>query len=115
MSPLWNGDEVFRPRGFAPGAHDVRRGSLRRHPGSPQTNTHLGRIFPFRKDYPKAKTAYLEALAADPFDPEIHIALIACGCSGQDMGVSGLDEDSAARLLGELPGLELDLGSPDLD
>ena len=45
---------------------------------------------------------------------EIHIALITCGCSGQDVSVSGLDEDSAARLLGELPGLEFDLGSPDL-
>ena len=39
------------------------------------TNVHLGRILLFRKDYPKAKTAYLEALASDPFDPEIHLAL----------------------------------------
>jgi tetratricopeptide (TPR) repeat protein len=56
-------------------AERVLRGSLRLHPGSPQTNVHLGRILLFRKDYPAARTAYLEALAADPFDPEIHLAL----------------------------------------
>jgi tetratricopeptide (TPR) repeat protein len=57
-------------------AERVLRGSLRVHPGSPSTNVHLGRILLFRKDYPKAKQAYLEALAADPFDPEIHLALM---------------------------------------
>jgi tetratricopeptide (TPR) repeat protein len=56
-------------------AEQVLRGSLRVHPGSASTSVHLGRILLFRKDYPKAKQAYLEALAADPFDPEIHIAL----------------------------------------
>ena len=57
-------------------AERVLRGSLRVHPGSPSTNVHLGRILLFRKDYGKAKQAYLEALAADPFDPEIHLALM---------------------------------------
>jgi tetratricopeptide (TPR) repeat protein len=57
-------------------AEQVLRGSLRVHPGSPSTNVHLGRILLFRKDYSKAKQAYLEALAADPFDPEIHLALM---------------------------------------
>ncbi|MCP3139365.1 peptidase MA family metallohydrolase [Pyxidicoccus xibeiensis] len=56
-------------------AESVLRGSLRVYPGSPTTNVHLGRILLHRKDYPKAKTAYLEALASDPFDPEIHLAL----------------------------------------
>jgi tetratricopeptide (TPR) repeat protein len=56
-------------------AEQVLRGSLRVHPGLASTSVHLGRILLFRKDYPKAKQAYLEALAADPFDPEIHIAL----------------------------------------
>ncbi|QSQ12827.1 peptidase MA family metallohydrolase [Myxococcus landrumensis] len=56
-------------------AESVLRGSLRVHPGSPATNVHLGRILLHRKDYPKSKTAYLEALASDPFDPEIHVAL----------------------------------------
>jgi tetratricopeptide (TPR) repeat protein len=57
-------------------AEQVLRGSLRVHPGSPSTNVHLGRILLFRKDHGKAKQAYLEALAADPFDPEIHLALM---------------------------------------
>jgi tetratricopeptide (TPR) repeat protein len=57
-------------------AEQVLRGSLRVHPGSPSTNVHLGRIYLFRKDYPKAKQAYMEALASDPFDPEIHLALM---------------------------------------
>lgn len=56
-------------------AEQVLRGSLRMHPGSPQTNVHLGRILLFRKDYEKSKVAYLEALASNPFDPEIHVAL----------------------------------------
>jgi tetratricopeptide (TPR) repeat protein len=56
-------------------AEQVLRGSLRMHPGSPQTNVHLGRILLFRKDYEKSKAAYLEALASNPFDPEIHVAL----------------------------------------
>ncbi len=57
-------------------AEQVLRGSLRVHPGSPSTSVHLGRILLHRKDYPKAKQAYLDALAADPFDPEIHLALM---------------------------------------
>jgi predicted Zn-dependent protease len=56
-------------------AERVLRGSLRVHPGMPGTNVHLGRILLFRKDYPKAKAAYLEALSTNPFDPEIHVAL----------------------------------------
>jgi tetratricopeptide (TPR) repeat protein len=56
-------------------AEQVLRGSLRVHPGSPQTNVHLGRILLFRKDYPKAKAAYQEALSTNPFDPEVHVAL----------------------------------------
>ncbi|MBN1210455.1 MAG: hypothetical protein JXB05_36715 [Myxococcaceae bacterium] len=56
-------------------AEKVLRGSLRLHPGLPGTNVHLGRILLFRKDYVKAKAAYLEALSTNPFDPEVHIAL----------------------------------------
>lgn len=56
-------------------AEEVLRGSLRVHPGMPGTNVHLGRIMLFRKDWPKAKAAYLEALSTNPFDPEVHVAL----------------------------------------
>ncbi len=56
-------------------AEQVLLGSLRVHPGLPGTNVHLGRIFLFRKDWVKAKAAYMEALATNPFDPEVHVAL----------------------------------------
>lgn len=57
-------------------AEKVLLGSLRVHPGSPATHVHLGRIYLARKDLEKAKGAYLEALASDPFDEEIHFALL---------------------------------------
>jgi tetratricopeptide (TPR) repeat protein len=57
-------------------AERVLSGSLRVHPGVAATNVHLGRIFLARNDWAKARTAYMEALATDPFDPEIHLALL---------------------------------------
>jgi tetratricopeptide (TPR) repeat protein len=56
-------------------AEAVLRGSLRVYPGLPGTNVHLGRILLFRKDWVKAKAAYMEALSTNPFDPEVHVAL----------------------------------------
>jgi tetratricopeptide (TPR) repeat protein len=56
-------------------AEAVLRGSLRVYPGLPGTNVHLGRILLFRKDWVKAKMAYMEALSTNPFDPEVHVAL----------------------------------------
>jgi predicted Zn-dependent protease len=56
-------------------AEAVLRGSLRVYPGLPGTNVHLGRILLFRKDWAKAKAAYMEALSTNPFDPEVHVAL----------------------------------------
>src|SRR5207248_3158858 len=46
---------------------------------------------------------------------EVDVAVVARGCGREDVRVARLHEYRAARLLGELPGLELDLGSPDLD
>jgi tetratricopeptide (TPR) repeat protein len=57
-------------------AEKVLQSLLAIHPGSPATNVHLGRIYLSRKDMAKAKGAYLEALAADPFDEEIHLSLL---------------------------------------
>ncbi|RKH25766.1 hypothetical protein D7Y13_29145 [Corallococcus praedator] len=112
-------------------AESVLRGSLRMHPGSPSTNVHLGRILLFRKDYPKAKTAYLEALASDPFDPEIHLALtrihgalgetaLATRTRGAASNLTGLkpdDVDRAAqaflRAEGELSETNVPASSPD--
>lgn len=56
-------------------AEAVLRGSLKVHPGAAATQVHLGRIYLARGDNARAKEAYLEALASDPFDEEIHVAL----------------------------------------
>lgn len=84
-------------------AEQVLRGSLRVHPGSPQTNVHLGRILLFRKDYPKAKAAYQEALSTNPFDPEVHVALTRIH---QALGESALEartRAASALLLNKQP------------
>ncbi|QDE86078.1 peptidase MA family metallohydrolase [Myxococcus xanthus] len=81
-------------------AETVLRGSLRVHPGSPSTNVHLGRILLYRKDYPKAKTAYLEALASDPFDPEIHLALTRIHGSMGETALAGRARQASALLTG---------------
>ncbi|WNZ61382.1 tetratricopeptide repeat protein [Myxococcus sp. MxC21-1] len=81
-------------------AEGVLRGSLRVHPGSPSTNVHLGRILLYRKDYPKAKTAYLEALASDPFDPEIHLALTRIHGSMGETALADRARQASALLTG---------------
>lgn len=57
-------------------AQSVLEGSLKLHPTSPATFVHLGRIHLHRSDFKRARDAYLEALASDPFDPEVHLALL---------------------------------------
>ncbi|MDP2274139.1 MAG: tetratricopeptide repeat protein [Archangium sp.] len=57
----------------------VLEGSLKTHPGSASTNVHLGRIYLRARRYDAAKKAYLDALAVNPFDPEVHVALYAAG------------------------------------
>lgn len=56
-------------------AEKVLLGSLRVHPGVASTSVQLGRIRMQKKEWKSAKDAYLDALAEDPFDPEIHLAL----------------------------------------
>jgi tetratricopeptide (TPR) repeat protein len=59
-------------------AEKVLRGSLTMHPGSGPTSVHLGRILLRKNDWAKARDAYLDALAVNPFDPEVHLALYRC-------------------------------------
>lgn len=56
-------------------AEKVLRGSLSMHPGTAGTWVKLGRIYLRQKKWVQAEEAYLGALAVDPFDPEIHLAL----------------------------------------
>jgi hypothetical protein len=39
---------------------------------------HLGRILLRKSDFTRARDAYLDALAVNPFDPEVHLALYRC-------------------------------------
>jgi tetratricopeptide (TPR) repeat protein len=65
-------------------AENVLRGSLKVHPGSGPTSVHLGRILLRKADFTKAKEAYLDALAVNPFDPEVHLALYRCADALKD-------------------------------
>ena len=109
-------------------AEKVLLGSLRVYPSSPATNVHLGRIYMARRELEKARRAYLKALAADPFDEEIHFALlrISLGLGDRELearvrkavvvltGLSGKDaEQVAQRMVKEGQALsEVDLASP---
>jgi tetratricopeptide (TPR) repeat protein len=57
-------------------AEAVLLGSLKMHPGSAQTESHLGRVYLARGEFARAKTAFLAALAVDPFDPLTHLSLV---------------------------------------
>lgn len=81
-------------------AEQVLLGSLRVHPGVPSTNVHLGRIYLARKDWKKAKVAFAEALATDPFDPEIHLSLSVIHDKLGDAKLTARTRHASAVLLG---------------
>ena len=77
----------------------VLEGSLKTHPGSASTNVHLGRIHLRAKRYGAAKQAYLDALAVNPFDPEVHVALYAVGEALNDGQLESRSKDAVKLLL----------------
>jgi tetratricopeptide (TPR) repeat protein len=77
----------------------VLEGSLKMHPGSASTNVHLGRIHLRGKRYQAAKHAYLDALAVNPFDPEVHVALYAVGDALSDAPLKARAKDAVKLLL----------------
>lgn len=56
-------------------AERVLSGSLSLHPGSANTNVHLGRLRLRKRAWESAKRAYLDALQVNPFDPEVQVGL----------------------------------------
>ena len=100
-------------------AEKVLLGSLETHPGYASTQVHLGRIYLSRGQWAEARSAYRAALAQDPFDPEIHLALLK---SGQSLGdtqlvdrarnasavLTGVPVDRLPELLARLPGAQSD-------
>ncbi len=101
-----------------PEAQAVLEGSLQVHPGSAQTNVHLGRLLLRQKDWPRAKLAYLDALAANPFDEEVHLSLYKVARAMGDAALSARAKAAAATLLGigadQVDQLAKELGGEDL-
>jgi tetratricopeptide (TPR) repeat protein len=101
-------------------AEKVLLSSLEAHPGFASTQVHLGRIYLSRGQWAEARTAYRGALAQDPFDPEIHLALLR---SAQALGdgqlaerarsasalLTGVPPERLPELLARLPGPQSDL------
>ncbi len=58
-------------------AEGVLKGSLLVHPGSAQTNVHLARVALKARQFEVMKRAALDAVAVNPFNPEVHVALYA--------------------------------------
>jgi tetratricopeptide (TPR) repeat protein len=106
-------------------ASKVLEGSLTMHPGSAPTSVHLGRIYLRSKKWDLARKAYLDALAVNPFDPEVHVALFAAGQELNDaelqkrarMGVKTLlhVEDAVVAPLARKFADSSDLANVDLD
>jgi tetratricopeptide (TPR) repeat protein len=105
-------------------AEKVLEGSLTMHPGSASTNVHLGRIRLRAKEWKRATTAYLDALAVNPFDPEVFVALYAAAQATNDAtlrtrSLEGakvllkLDDKEVAEVAKRFSGAE-DLSSVDL-
>lgn len=77
----------------------VLEGSLKLHPGSASTNVHLGRIHLRARRFEAAKRAYLDALAVNPFDPEVHLALYAAAEALNDGALKARTKDAVKLLL----------------
>ena len=100
-------------------AEKVLQSSLEAHPGYASTQVHLGRIYLSRGQWNEARAAYRAALAQDPFDPEIHLALLKSAQSlddkpladrarGASAILTGVPEDRLPELLARLPGPQSD-------
>jgi tetratricopeptide (TPR) repeat protein len=80
-------------------AEKVLEGSLTLHPGSPSTNVHLGRIRLRARAWARARTAYTEALAVNPFDPEVWVGLYAAALGAGDAALQARALEGAQVLL----------------
>jgi len=80
-------------------ASKVLQASLKMHPGSVSTNVHLGRIYVFDQKWEAAKNAFLEALAVNPFDPEIFAGLYVAAVSLHDAKLQQRAGDAMKLLL----------------
>lgn len=84
-------------------AQHVLEGSLTVHPGAATTNVHLGRLALHQKNWALAKRAYLDALAVNPFDPEIAVALFKVAKALRDSTLLDRATNAAQVLLNVTP------------
>lgn len=80
-------------------AEKVLNNSLVVHPGSAQTNVHRGRLAIHKKEWTKAKDAYLQALAVNPFDEEVHVGLLRAAHSLGDKTLANQAREALVTLL----------------
>ena len=86
-----------------PEAQAILEASLKVHPGSAQTNVHLGRILIRQKDWIRAKNAFVDALAANPFDEEVHLSLVRVADAVHDKALKERAMAAAVILLKATP------------
>lgn len=91
-----------------PEAEKVLEGSLTLHPGAAATNVHLARLYLRERDWVKVKRAAFDALAVNPFDPEVHLALLRSAQALHDEPLVARTTAAAAVLL-KLPGEKIPL------
>jgi len=98
-------------------AETVLKGSLSVHPGAHQTNVVLGRMAIRKKDWATAKTAWLDALAVNPFDAEVHVALYRAATALDDAKLKERTLKAVVTLLdvpeGKVPEIATLLDAPD--
>lgn len=80
-------------------AEKVLKTSLEMHPGSAQTHVHRGRLAIRKKEWAKAKDAYLQALAVNPFDEEVHLGLLRAALALGDTQLVSQARDALVTLL----------------
>jgi tetratricopeptide (TPR) repeat protein len=81
-------------------AERVLVGSLKLHPGIAATHVHLGRIYLAQKDLGRARGAFRDALAVNPFDPEVHVSLFFIHSQRGEKALAERTRKAAAQLTG---------------
>ncbi|MBX7099945.1 MAG: hypothetical protein K1X89_19675 [Myxococcaceae bacterium] len=80
-------------------ARAVLEQSLVMHPNAGPTEVHLGRVTLRQKDYAAAKTAFVKAIAVDPFAEETHLGLYVAAKALGDQSLAARARNAAALLL----------------
>lgn len=80
-------------------AKEALEGTLKMHPGSAQSQVHLGRLLLRKRDYAAAKDAYRGAIAVNPFDYEVQVGLLRACDALKDSTCVARSQKAASLLL----------------